>query len=50
MGKSGGVCVITFTKTADGVVVLLTVYAKSVADNLSVKFLNHLAKLLEIKE
>ena len=49
-GKSGGVRVITFAKTAEGVVVLLTVYAKSVTDTLSAKALNTLAKLLGVKE
>ncbi len=34
-GKSGGVRVIYFTRTADGEVVLLTLYAKSKTDNLT---------------
>jgi hypothetical protein len=45
VGKRGGVRVITFTRTAEGIVQLLTVYAKSVEDNLSAKFLRRLAKL-----
>jgi hypothetical protein len=34
-GKSGGVRVIYFTRTAQGEVVLLTLYAKSKTDNLT---------------
>jgi len=47
MGKRGGVRVITYTVNAEGVVHLLTVYAKAVNDNLSAKFLLRLAQLLD---
>ena len=43
-GKSGGVKVIYFTRTAEGEVVLLTLYAKTKTDNLRQD-----AKLKEIR-
>jgi hypothetical protein len=42
-GKSGGVRVVYFARTAAGELVLLTMYSKSKADNIPVKL------LLEIK-
>jgi hypothetical protein len=42
MGKRGGARVIYFNQLDDGVVVLLTIYAKAVADNLSPEFLKQL--------
>lgn len=45
MGKRGGARVIYFNLLDDGLVVLLTVYAKSVDDNLSAAFLRRLAAL-----
>jgi len=45
MGKRGGTRVIYFNLLDAGLVVLLTVYAKSVDDNLSAAFLRRLAAL-----
>jgi hypothetical protein len=45
VGKRGGVRVIYFNRLDEGFVVLLTVYAKSVDDNLSAAFLRRLAAL-----
>lgn len=45
VGKRGGSRVIYFNQLDDGLVVLLTVYAKSVDDNLSAAFLRRLAAL-----
>jgi len=47
MGKSGGARVIYFNRLDSGVIVLLTVYAKAVSDNLSAAFLRHLKALEE---
>lgn len=47
MGKRGGARVIYFNQLESGVVVLLTVYAKSVAERLSVAFLRYLKALEE---
>ncbi|MDD5028962.1 MAG: transcriptional regulator [Rhodoferax sp.] len=47
MGKRGGSRVIYFNKLENGLIVLLTVYSKSVDDNLSAAFLR---KLLELEE
>lgn len=45
MGKSSGARVIYFNQLDQGVIELLTVYAKSVDDNLSAAFLRRLAAL-----
>jgi hypothetical protein len=46
-GKSGGVRVIYFTHTAQGEVVLLTLYAKSKTDNLTGTKLKEIRRALE---
>lgn len=46
-GKSGGVRVIYFARTAAGEVVLLTLYAKSRTENLSAAVLKELRHALE---
>jgi hypothetical protein len=46
-GKSGGVRVIYFTRTAEGEVVLLTLYAKSKTDNLTGPKLKEIRHALE---
>jgi hypothetical protein len=46
-GKSGGVRVIYFTRTAEGEVVLLTLYAKSKTDNLTGQKLKEIRRALE---
>jgi hypothetical protein len=46
-GKSGGVRVIYFTRTAEGEVVLLTLYAKSKTDNLTGQQLKEIRRVLE---
>ena len=46
-GKSGGVRVIYFTRTSEGEVVLLTVYAKSKTDNLTGPTLKEIRRALE---
>lgn len=46
-GKSGGVRVIYFTRTSEGEVVLLTVYAKSKTDNLTGPKLKEIRRALE---
>ena len=46
-GKSGGVRVIYFTRTAEGEVVLLTLYAKSKTDNLTGPKLKEIRRALE---
>ncbi|MDP2821278.1 MAG: type II toxin-antitoxin system RelE/ParE family toxin [Sulfuritalea sp.] len=46
-GKSGGVRVIYFTRTAEGEVVLLTLYAKSRTDNLTGQKLKEIRRALE---
>jgi hypothetical protein len=46
-GKSGGVRVIYFTRTAAGEVVLLTLYAKSKTDNLTGPKLKEIRRALE---
>ena len=46
-GKSGGVRVIYFTRTAEGEVVLLTLYAKSRTDNLTCQKLKEIRRALE---
>lgn len=46
-GKSGGVRVIYFTRTSDGEVVLLTLYAKSKTNNLTGPKLKEIRRALE---
>lgn len=46
-GKSGGVRVIYFTRSTEGEVVLLTLYAKSKTDNLSGPKLKEIRRVLE---
>ena len=46
-GKSGGVRVIYFTRTAEGEVVLLTLYAKANTDNLTSAKLKEIRRALE---
>jgi len=46
-GKSGGVRVIYFTRTAEGELVLLTLYAKSKTDNLTGAKLKEIRRALE---
>lgn len=46
-GKSGGVRVIYFTRTAQGEIVLLTLYAKSKTDNLTGSILKEIRRDLE---
>ena len=46
-GKSGGVRVIYFTRTDEGEVVLLTLYAKSKTDNLTGAKLKEIRRALE---
>ena len=46
-GKSGGVRVIYFTRTAQGEVVLLTLYAKTKTDNLTGPKLKEIRRALE---
>lgn len=46
-GKSGGVRVIYFTRTAQGEIVLLTLYAKSKTDNLTGPKLKEIRHALE---
>ena len=46
-GKSGGVRVIYFTRSAEGEVVLLTLYAKSKTDNLTGAALKEIRRALE---
>ena len=46
-GKSGGVRVIYFTQTAQGEVVLLTLYSKSKTDNLTGPKLKEIRRVLE---
>ena len=46
-GKSGGVRVIYFTRTAEGEVVLLTLYAKARTDNLTSAKLKEIRRALE---
>jgi hypothetical protein len=46
-GKSGGVRVIYFTRSAQGEVVLLTLYAKSKTDNLTGSKLKEIRRALE---
>lgn len=46
-GKSGGVRVIYFTRTAEGEVVLLTLYAKAQTDNLTGPKLKEIRRALE---
>ena len=45
VGKRGGARVIYFNRMEAGFLVLLTVYAKSVDDSLSVEFMRRLAAL-----
>lgn len=47
MGKSGGVRVIYFTKTTEGQLVLLTIYAKTKTDNLTGSTLKEIRRVLE---
>ena len=46
-GKSGGVRVIYFTRTAEGELVLLTLYAKAKTDNLTGAKLKEIRRALE---
>lgn len=46
MGKRGGVRVIYFNRLADGVIVLLLIYAKSAQDNIPAGALRAIAKEL----
>ena len=46
-GKSGGVRVIYFTRTAEGEVVLLTLYAKAKTNNLTAATLKEIRRGLE---
>jgi hypothetical protein len=46
-GKSGGVRVIYFSRTAEGEVVLLTLYAKAKTDNLTGAKLKEIRRALE---
>ena len=46
-GKSGGVRVIYFTRTAEGEIVLLTLYAKAKTDNLTGPKLKEIRRALE---
>ena len=46
-GKSGGVRVIYFTRNVEGLVVLLTLYAKSKTDNLTGPKLKEIRRALE---
>ena len=46
-GKSGGVRVIYFTRTTEGEVVLLTLYAKAKTDNLTGAQLKEIRRALE---
>lgn len=46
-GKSGGVRVIYFTRSTEGEVVLLTLYAKSKTDNLGGPKLKEIRRVLE---
>jgi hypothetical protein len=46
-GKSGGVRAIYFTRSAEGEVVLLTLYAKSHTDNLTGQKLKEIRRVLE---
>lgn len=46
MGKRGGVRVIYTVRLSYGIAVLLTIYAKSVRDNISAKMLRKIAEEL----
>ncbi len=46
-GKSGGVRVIYYTRIREGMVVLLTLYAKSKTDNLTGQQLKEIRRVLE---
>jgi hypothetical protein len=46
-GKSGGVRVIYFTRTAQGELILLTLYAKAKTDNLTGPMLKEIRRALE---
>jgi hypothetical protein len=46
-GKSGGVCVIYFTRTSEGEVVLLTLYEKARTDNVTGAKLKEIRRALE---
>jgi mRNA-degrading endonuclease RelE of RelBE toxin-antitoxin system len=46
-GKSGGVRVIYFTRTTEGVIVLLTIYAKSTTNNITGTTLREIRRALE---
>jgi hypothetical protein len=46
-GKSGGVRVITFQKTADGRIFLLMIYAKSVRGNVPAHIMKAVAEAIE---
>ncbi|HJV02049.1 MAG TPA: type II toxin-antitoxin system RelE/ParE family toxin [Burkholderiaceae bacterium] len=47
MGKSGGVRVIYYVRTAEGEIVLLTLYAKSKTDNITGQKLKEIRRALE---
>jgi hypothetical protein len=46
-GKSGGIRVIYFTRTAQGELVLLTLYAKAKTDNITSSILKEIRRALE---
>jgi hypothetical protein len=46
-GKSGGVRVVYYTRTAEGELILLTLYAKSKTDNLTGTKLKEIRRALE---
>jgi hypothetical protein len=48
LGKSGGARVIYFNRRADGVVVLLLVYAKAKFDNIRTEILNKLKEKYDV--
>lgn len=48
MGKSGGARVIYFNRRADGVIVLLLVYAKAKFDNIRTEILNKLKEKYDV--
>jgi hypothetical protein len=47
LGKSGGIRVIYFTRTAQGELILLTLYAKAKTDNLTGPILKEIRRALE---
>lgn len=49
-GKRGGVRVIHYNRLADGVIYLLTIYAKGVRDSIPAKTLNQIRETLDGKD